>query len=57
MIVRAACWIKVLHRRYAADRKRLGKSVNIVDLHMGIDDSDKEAINDGDGGVRNKAAL
>ena len=56
----AAAWIKVLNRKHAAERVRLGKSATVVDLSMenkrnlSIHD---EAVNDGQmaGGVGDKA--
>jgi hypothetical protein len=55
-----AAWIKVLNRKHAAERVRLGKSATVVDLSMenkrnlSIHD---EAVNDGQsaGGVGDKA--
>lgn len=55
-----AAWIRILNRKHAAARERLGKSANVVDLsmeHKKVLASHDEAINDGltAGGVGDKA--
>jgi MFS family permease len=57
LIVLATCWIKVLNRKHAAERERLGKSANIVDQSMQTkEETTKEGVVDeGEGGVGDKA--
>lgn len=55
-----AAWIKVLNRRHAAERVRMGKSAEVVDLSMENKRTlaaHDEAVNDGEGagGVGDKA--
>ncbi|KAF1960865.1 allantoate permease-like protein [Byssothecium circinans] len=57
MIVVAMCWIKLLNRKHAAERERLGKSAHIVDLSMETKQrtTEEEAVNEGEEGVGDKA--
>jgi hypothetical protein len=57
LVVLASIWLRILNRKHAADRERLGKSANIVDTSMqtGQQADTEGAENSGADGVGDKA--